>query len=296
MKDVTLRFYKQQMLRVLVHIQQHLDEALELETLARLASLSPSHFHHVFSGMLGESLAAHIRRLRLERAASRLKLTRHSIIDIALEAGYEAHEAFTRAFRNSFGSSPTEYRTVKRRLVQIDVPSGVHFGGNGALSRFRVGAVAPIQVKVIRLPPKRVAFMRHTGPYHRVGRTWEKLMLFVGREGLLAGNPEFIGICHDDPAVTAPKRIRYDACITVDERFKPRGDIGAQVIAGGDYAMTTHFGPYEKLGRSYAKLLGQWLPRSGRTLRFEPCFEVYLNSPENTEPRGLLTDIYAPLQ
>ena len=49
----------------------------------------------------------------------------------------------------------------------------------------------------------------------------------------------------------------------------------------------THFGPYEKLGASYTKLLGQWLPRSGRRLRATPCFEVYLNSPESTAPGDL---------
>jgi AraC family transcriptional regulator len=60
--------------------------------------------------------------------------------------------------------------------------------------------------------------------------------------------------------------------------------------------MLTHFGPYEKLSESYAKLLGQWLPRSGRRLRATPCFEIYLNTPENTAPEDLLTDIHAPLE
>ena len=121
-------------------------------------------------------------------------------------------------------------------------------------------------------------------------------MMFLGKEGLLGGGSQFIGICHDDPVVTPANRIRYDACVTVDQRFRARGDIGVQIIAGGDYAVMTHFGPYEKLGESYTKLLGQWLPRSGRNLGATPCFEVYLNSPENTEPEDLVTDIHAPLE
>jgi AraC family transcriptional regulator len=90
-------------------------------------------------------------------------------------------------------------------------------------------------------------------------------------------------------------KIRYDACVTVDETFQPSGDIGVQVIPGGEYAVTTHFGPYDKLGETYTELLGQWLPRSGRELRSTPCFEVYLNDPQSTEPEDLITDIYAPL-
>ena len=84
--------------------------------------------------------------------------------------------------------------------------------------------------------------------------------------------------------------------MTVDEKFQPQGDIGVQTIAGAEYAVMTHFGAYDKLGDSYAKLLGQWLPRSGRSLRTTPCFEVYLNSPECTDSEDLITDIYAPLE
>ena len=112
----------------------------------------------------------------------------------------------------------------------------------------------------------------------------------------MGGDSQFIGICHDDPAVTPPDKVRYDACGTVGPEFQPQGDVGVQVVPGGDYAVMTHFGPYEKLGASYNWLLGQWVPRSGRSLRSSPCFDVYLNSPENTDPEDLVTDLYAPLE
>ena len=151
-------------------------------------------------------------------------------------------------------------------------------------------------VTIKHIQPIRVAFMRHVGPYSQVGKLWERFMMILGKEGLLGGDAQFIGICHDDPAVTPSNKIRYDACMSADERFQPQDDIGVQVIPGGDYATATHFGPYEKLDESYAALLGQWLPRSGRELRSSPCFEVYLNSPESNEPEDLLTDVYVPLQ
>jgi AraC family transcriptional regulator len=152
-----------------------------------------------------------------------------------------------------------------------------------------------MNVAIKRIKPRRVAFMRHVGPYDKCGATWDKFLPALGKEGWLGGDAMFIGICHDDPDVTPPDKVRYDACVTVGGDFTPRGDIGVQTIAGGDYAVMTHFGPYSKLGASYAKLLGQWLPRSGRELRAAPCFEVYMNSPESTEPEDLITDICAPL-
>ena len=296
-KETTLRFYKQCMLRVLVHIQRHLDEPMSLSELARLACLSSHHFHHVFTGMLGEPLASHLRRLRLERAATRLKLTNLAVVQLALEAGYETHEAFTRAFRKNFGMSPVQFRRRNGMMTSIEAASGVHYMGRKRLRGFAPAQPQEKNMNVIikKIKPMRVAFMRHLGPYDEVGKTWDHLMMVLGKEGLLSG-AQFIGICHDDPAVSPQNKIRYDACVTVDEGFLSRGEIGVQIVGDGDYAMMTHFGPYEKLGESYSKLLGQWLPRSGRRLRSTPCFEIYLNSPENTDPQDLVTDIHAPLE
>jgi AraC family transcriptional regulator len=298
LKESTLRFYKERMLRVLVHIQQNLDQPLPLEKLATLACLSQYHFHHVFTGMIGEPLAGHVRRLRLERAASRLKLTNLSVLDVALEAGFDSHEAFSRAFRGSFKASPTAFRNRHSLAPRIAARSGVHYQTNSKVKDFRTIKTKDQTMKLTikQIEPTRVAFMRHVGTYNKVSITWQKFTMLLGKEGMLGGRAQFIGICHDDPSVTPGAKVRYDACVTVDECFKPENEIGVQVISGGEYAIMTHFGPYDQLGQSYARLLGQWLPRSNRKLRSAPCFEVYFNSPENTEPEDLITDLYAPLE
>ena len=300
MRTATLNDYKQRMLHVLVHIQANLDAPLPLDKLARQANFSPFHFHRVFKGMLGESVQSHVRRLRLERAAWRLKLSRQSVTDIAFEAGYETHEAFTRAFGSAFGMPPSRYRAlnaIRADGVVVTAPSGVHYSADAPLKQFKTRRPGDKNMQVIikTIAPMRVAFVRHVGPYDQCGRAWEKLCTFLGKEGLLAG-VQFIGVSHDDPEVTPPDRIRYDACVTVDESFQPQGEIGVQTIVGGDYAVTAHIGPYNRLNETYSKLMGQWLPRHGRELRSTPCFEVYLNDPESTDPKDLLTDVHVPLE
>ena len=298
MKTATLRDYKQRLLRVLVHIQQHLDDPLSLEALARLACFSPFHFHRIFKGMVGESVKEHVRRLRLERAAGQLKLGGLPVTQIALAAGYETHEAFTRSFKTVFGAAPARYRSAKHLMAARQ--GGVPYQEGRAIQDFKnfktvhfEGGKMKVEIKSVE--PMRLAFIRHVGPYSTVGAAWDKLLPLLGKEGWLGGDTRFIGLCHDDPEITPPDKVRYDACVTVDARFVPFDDIGVQTIPGGDYAMTTHFGPYNKLGETYTRLLGQWLPRSGRELRPTPCFEVYLNDPQSTDPADLLTDIYAPL-
>ena len=153
-----------------------------------------------------------------------------------------------------------------------------------------------MKVEIKNIEKMSVAFLRHVGPYDQVGKAWDHLCMYLGKDGHLGSGSQFVGICYDDPDVTAPEKIRYDACITVDESFESQGDIGIQIIGGGEYAVTTHFGPYNKLGLTYNKLFGQWLLQSDRRLRSEPCLEFYLNDPDGTEPQDLLTDVCLPLE
>jgi AraC family transcriptional regulator len=296
MRQHTERSYKERILRVLVHIQNHLDEAVSLDELAALAHFSPYHFHRIVRGMVGESVMEHIRRLRLERAAHRLKFTDGLITRIAFEAGYETHEAFTRAFGAMFGKSPSHFRDRHRFLPFPPVPSGVHYQADGRLDDYRdmQDARAPLNVEVVSFPTTRVAFMRHVGPYGEVGPTWGKLFARAGPKGLVGRSTRILGLVHDDPEVTPGDKVRYDACIVVEDRFQPEGEIGLQEISG-EYAVATHQGPYGSLGETYVRICGQWLPSSGWELRSAASVEIYRNSPQNSKPEELLTDIHLPL-
>jgi len=152
-----------------------------------------------------------------------------------------------------------------------------------------------MNARIERFPDMRVAFVRHVGPYAACGDAWESLLPRLGAEGWLAGDVRMIGLCWDDPEVTAPAQVRYDACVTVDPSFTERDGIGIQTIAGGDYAIATHTGPWSEVGRTYVDLVGRWLPQSGRELRGEPSLEIYLNDPASTSAEDLLTDICVPL-
>ena len=274
MRPGTVESYYERILRTLVHIQRHLDEPLELDELAAVACFSPYHFHRIFRGIVGETLAEHIRRLRMERAAQRLKSTERPVTDIAFEAGYEAHEAFTRAFRARFGNSPSGFRDT-------------HAPSSGQ---------APIAVTIQKFSAMRVAFLRHVGPYADVGPTWASLMSWAGSHGLFGSHTRAIGISHDDPDITPPEKLRYDAAVTIVGEVRAEGEIGIQELPAGEYAIARHRGPYDRISETYARMCGEWLPASGRELAGSPALEFYLNAPMNTAPENLLTDTCLPLE
>jgi AraC family transcriptional regulator len=145
------------------------------------------------------------------------------------------------------------------------------------------------------LAPVRVVFLRHAGPYSQVGATWGRLMAWAGMRGLLGPGMKMFGIVHDDPDVTPNDKIRYDAAVAVSRPVEPEGEFGVMDLAGGRYAVATHRGPYEELGKAYQRIYGAWLPESGQELRDVPAFEQYLNSPQSTKPEDLLTLIHVPI-
>ena len=281
---------------MLVHIQQHLDKRIELDELVRIAHFSPYHFHRLFRGMVGESVMEHVRRLRLERAAHRLRFTDQPVTRIAFEAGYETHEAFSRAFRTMFDASPSQFRETDGALPFRGIASGVHFAADGKVEGFHaVREGKALDVRVEHVAKMRAAFFRHVGPYDQVGITWGRFMSWAGRQGSLIDRPRILGVVHDDPEVTPPEKLRYDACLAVDQSFRPQGEIGVQEIGGGDFAVAAHRGPYAQLGATYARLIGQWLPANGREPESAPALEIYSNSPLDTVPADLVTEIYIPL-
>lgn len=298
MKKTTKSLYHERMLTVLLHIQTHLDDDLDLDALAAMTFFSPVHFHRIFKGMMGETVVEHVRRIRLERAAHRLTAGTSNVTDAAFDAGYETVESFSRAFKKNFGRPPSKYREWHWETLYTKFPGLIHYRPDRAPTGFSLKNIkeTDMDVRIEKVAPMRVAFVRKTGPYNECEEAWEKLCAWAGKRGLLRMDAKYLGVGHDDPQITPPDKIRYDACVTVDESVEGEGAVGIQNVGGGRYAVTTHKGPYENLESVYAELMGKWLPQSGERIGDCLCFEMYLNDPDSTPPEELLTDIYLSIK
>jgi AraC family transcriptional regulator len=292
MKPSTGNDYRERILRTLLHIQRHLDDDLSLADLASVAAFSRFHFHRIFRGLTGESVKEHVRRLRLERAAQRLKREDVAITDLAFEAGFAAHESFTRAFTSMFGMPPSLYRAARQPL-----PKSASDARLGDIAGFHPPDYGdPLDVELKTLPPLQVVFLRHVGPYSEVGAVWGRLMAWAGMRGLFGPQMRLLGLVYDDPDITPSGKIRYDAALVVTRPLEPESDFGVTEIPGGRFALFTHRGPYESLSGTYQRFYGAWLPNSPHELRDAEAYEEYLNSPMTAKPADLLTRIHVPLR
>jgi AraC family transcriptional regulator len=294
--------YQQRIGLVIRHIEQNLDSRPDLDELARIACFSPYHFHRIFSAMVGESVAAYVRRLLLERAAMQLGHSAESVTQIALGAGYDSVDAFTRAFRAHIGMLPSEYRRRRTYRQVVRKP-----GEDRPLFYHEMPQCHTMEVQIKRFAPRLVAAVRYTGPYEECGPAWDKLCGTLAASGLLSAESVAYGISYDNPDITLPKKCRMDACVSLPPHMTQTSaelhalaqheEIILRLVGSEqEYAALRVKGSYTLLHPAYRSLFGMWFPQSGREPFNDPGFEIYWNSPHSTPEKELLTEICIPLK
>lgn len=268
---ITIQDYAARIERVHDYLATHLDRDVDLEQLAGVACFSPFHFHRIYHALQGETVAESVRRMRLHRAAIELIEGTVPVARIAARAGYGSQAAFTRAFRSAYGMPPAAYRAASSGAFQ-------------GIVTFR------------HSDPIAVIGRRHDGDYAEIGATFERLNTSAIGRGWIGSGTRYFGLYYDDPSATPAAALRADACLTGPPGVEADADQRPLTIAGGDYAVLLHVGPYAELERAYTWLYREWLPASGHEPADRPCVEEYLNNPRVVAPPDLRTEIWLPLQ
>lgn len=253
---------------VLAHIERNLAGDLSLRTLARRSGVSPHHFHRLFHAAVGEPPLRYVRRLRLERAAARLKLSPARVTDVALDAGYAAHEAFTRAFSGRFGVPPRRFRAAR---PPADPPRG-------------------FSPRIAVLPARRIACLRWVGPYDRAAAAFRRLASWAAERRVLGAT--MLGFYLDDQEITAATQTRCDVALVVPASVDGHGAIRVRDQPAQQCAVFEHTGGVAERRRLHEVAFRHWLPRSGHRPAGVP-FEEYAVVGRGVDQRS--TRIHIPL-
>lgn len=277
--------HTERMNKVVHFIENNLDCDVDCDELADIACYSKYHFHRLFYSYLGEGVYAFRKRLLLERSIKHLLYSDDSITEIAFKCGYENQASFNKAFRKQFSFTPSK---VRKQMVSIDT-----------------NRAKPNPYRNIDMKPEIVEFVETTligarafGTYAEAApAAWSQIMKFIYSNKLMKTGVRMFGISHDDPNVTEPNNIRYDACVDIDANIEEEVNLRKLTVSGGNYAKFLHKGPYDKFRETYGYIFNKWLPESNHKLRDNPCFEIYLNKdPRRTKPENLKTEIYVPIE
>jgi AraC family transcriptional regulator len=304
--------------RALAHIDARLDQPLTADVLADRAAMSRFHFHRVFFAHLGCSVGTYVAWRRLQRACALLASGREPVLEIALAVGFESAQALAKAMRRTLDTTPTAVRQRQPGAWQAASPPWRVSEGS-CTPRHLEGVDMPSSVQPTRhadLPPGLVALTATARGM--VNRTMERaarqafgeLIPALQRSGLYGQAWSWLSLCPDDAQGPDDPHCRYVAGVVFGyamangeghavqppaEALPLSGSLAWQPLSAGRYAVFLHTGPYAGLHRTWAAIYGDWLPASGEALRDAPPMELMLNSPQDTPPEALRTEIWIPL-
>lgn len=278
--------YSERINKVLSYIQDNIEKSFQLKELSAIGNFSEFHFHRIISSYLNEPLNSYIKRKQLEKSAQLLRFSKKSITDISYSIGYETLSSFSSAFKKKFGISPRNYKKKHNSSTIINkekIPEKINFD---------------FQPIIKSIPNKKVAFIRTFGNYgdEKTGRAWNELFKFGQKHNLLNVHTELFGISYDNPEISDSNNCEYNACISIEKRITPNGEIGVKEIKGGKFAVFAFKGEYSNFSIIYQLIFKEWLFKSKYELRDSELFDKYLNSLIDTEPSDLTTEIYIPIK
>lgn len=150
-------------------------------------------------------------------------------------------------------------------------------------------------IDVKDMPSLRVAIVRHSGPYERINRAFDRLGTIGGPAGLFGPEAMMIALYYDAPETTPADELRSAAGITVSPNVDIPEGLDEELLQSGRYVYTTHLGPYDGLGEAWSRLTTELLPRSGHRRRDGASFEIYRNTPSQVPENELQTELYVPV-
>jgi AraC family transcriptional regulator len=255
---------------VLHYIHSDLNRDLTAKALAKIANYSEQHFHRVFKEHVGDSINQYVRKMRLEASANQLMFAPDkTVLEIATKCGFQSLSSFSQAFKKHFHSSPGNWRATQKHHNKPP-----YLLDNEIAAAYKKLATTELpEVEFVQLPPRNVAYIRHTGYSRTIKRTWQILNAWAMTHNLLHNNQ--LGLHHSNPTQIRLEDCRYVACIEIDNPLTKTGLINSMVIPGGLHAKFEFEGVYGELLPSISKVLEQWLPGTGLIAGTTPAFVIY---------------------
>ncbi|MDO5091200.1 MAG: AraC family transcriptional regulator [Cardiobacteriaceae bacterium] len=266
MKNLSL--HEQRVARLFDYLREHYAHAPDVHRLAEEAHLSPWYLHRFYHQLMGETLHATVKWMRLHRAAWLLSNSDKSVATIARECGYQGNaQSFARLFRDAYGMTPHQYR-------QRPAPA--------------------FAVEVVQLAALPLAGLAHHGDYQRLGESYAKLEALLRLRGQMPDAPRVFALLYGDPVQIAEDDLRSFIAIAGDHADAP---ISTQTLPAGRYARLQHHGAAAEIDRVFCWFFTVWLPGTDWQADADtPAVIEFLSPLRDGDANAQRFQIYIPLR
>jgi AraC family transcriptional regulator len=210
----------------------------------------------------------------------------YSITKVAFLNGFSSSQALAKQFRLFFNTTPGQYRKSKigniysKNSQDYTMDFHYHTSSNQQMIYYNPKRRSGMKVEIKKIDDTTLAYIRHIGPYkgnpELFGKLFNKLCTWAGPRNLITKDSSYFCIYYDGPDVTDESKLRMDVCINVPEDTQVSGEVGKQLIKGGDYAvMRCIIKDPKEYEQYWNELYTSWLPSSGYQPENKPPFEIY---------------------
>ena len=264
------------------YIESHFAADLTLDAIAAVAGASRFHLTRAFGYATGLSVMRYVRGRRLSEAARALAGGAPDILALALEAGYGSHEAFTRAFRELFGTTPESVRACAS-LHDLDLLEPIRMDQQAlaSLAAPRFETRGPLLIAGLT---QRYDVITSAA----IPSQWQRFGAWIGQVPGQRGRDAY-GVIHNPDA---EGNMEYLCGVEVAHGSRVPAELTCITLPVQHYAVFSHAGHVAEIRRTMHTIWNHWLPQSGRqavdaaTLehygeRFDPAtgqggFEIWL--------------------
>jgi len=289
--------------KVLKYIDDNLNKDLSLEKLSAIAYYSPFHLHRLFKAYTNETLNSFINRKRIEKTASLLIHEKDiTITELALNYGFNSNSSFSRAFKKSYGVSPSEFKRLSTanysKIGKVESKNGQVRPTFEAyicnINQHKNWIKMHAKVETKEIAKLDLAFLTQIG-VSGLHNAFEKLIKWARPKGLF-DNPgaKMARIYHDNFKITEPEKVRMSACVVLNEPIEVSGEIGLTVIEKGK-CIVGHFEIEPKDFEKSWNALFVWMNESGHKKADRNPFEIFHNNFSEHPENKAIVDFYLPI-
>ena len=251
--------------KALWFIESHLADALALDEIADVAGVSRFHLVRAFAAATGSPVMRYVRARRLSEAARALAAGAPDILQLALDADYGSHEAFTRAFRDHFGVTPEAVRASKcLDQLKLQEPILMDSTLTDHLQAPRFETSKPLLVAGLG---ERISQENGAG----IPGLWQRFHQSVANIPGRIGQVAYGVCCNGDDA----GNFDYIAGVEVSDFSDLPREFSRVRIPEQRYTVFSHRDHISTIRRTISTIWNHWLPASGLTAADAPSFERY---------------------
>lgn len=271
--------------KALWFVESHSRAPLALDEIAVACNVSAFHLTRAFAAMTGRSLMRYVRARRLSEAARQLAAGAGDILEVALDAGYGSHEAFTRAFREQFSLTPEQVR-ARGHTANIPIVEAIVMNSTPATD------LAPPRFESLNdLWIAGLAERYECDSAAGIPGQWQRFSPNLGNIPGQVGQAAYGVIYNFDKEGSFDYLCGVEVKATAD---LPQG-LTMLRVPKQEYAVFTHRGHIAGIRSTFAAIWSDWVPKSNRPVADAPSFERY--GPEFNPLTGLGGfEIWIPLQ